>query len=100
MLNENPNKPVLHNWTISELSLNVLNLKLNFTNELYVSSEFVPDLLQIKIKSPFYFKSLKDNQHTDLNYTLSTFLPQMGKSSEMQALIAITENGESMLIYT
>ena len=58
MLNENPNKPVLHNWTISELSLNVLNLKLNFTNELYVSSEFVPDLLQIKIKSPFYFKSL------------------------------------------
>ena len=83
MKNENPNKPILRNWTISELSLTELILKLNFTNELYVSSEFVPDSIQIMMVSPYYFKSLNDNQHTDLNYTLSTSLPEMGKSSEM-----------------
>ena len=50
--------------------------------------------------SPFVFRSLKDNQYTDLNYTLSTSLPLMGKSSEISVLMSVTENAETLLIYT
>ena len=35
---DDPHRPILINWNITELSSNQLNLKLNFKNELYVSS--------------------------------------------------------------
>ena len=47
MEKENPNRPILQNWTITVLSSNLFRLKLNFTNELYVSSMYVPDFIQI-----------------------------------------------------
>ena len=75
MESKNPNRPMLLNWTISRLSKDELKMKLNFTNELYVSSMNDPDMLEIIIVEPYQFRSAIDNKYLDANYTLTTFLP-------------------------
>ena len=53
MEEENPNRPELLGSTVTELTSDYLKLKLNFKNELYVSSMYVPDLLDLQVKEPF-----------------------------------------------
>jgi hypothetical protein len=44
---EDPNRPKLTNWTLSKWSFDEIVIKLNFTNELYVSSMYDADLVEI-----------------------------------------------------
>ena len=72
---DNPKRPTLLNSTVTILSSKELKLKLNFANELYVSSMFDPDFITINIEEPFRFRSKSENKFLERNYTLATILP-------------------------
>ena len=71
---ESPNLPILLNWTVPEFTERGLKMKLNFSNELYVSSSYDPDVLEIKVAQSYAFKT-NSNQYLGINYNISTFLP-------------------------
>ena len=74
-------------------------MSLNFTNTLYVSSNYDLDVLSIVILLPYSFKTF-DDQFLIENYTMTTELPSMGKASEMKVLVQTAEKAGSAMIYT
>ena len=74
MNEKSPYKPVLQSWTISDLTIKGLVIKLNFSNELYVSSNYEPDVLEVKVVQDNSLKS-HDNRYLSKNFNITAFLP-------------------------
>ena len=54
-----------------------MEIFLNFTNPVFVSSSEVDDEISVRVKNPYVFQSIATNVTAKMNYTTTLYLPAM-----------------------
>ena len=68
-------RPELQDWSIITFDNYKMEIFLNFSNPVYVSSNDLQDELIIRVKEQFLFESLLTNVTIKQNYTTIAWLP-------------------------
>ena len=95
-----PLRPALVDWYISKFTNYQLEVFLNFTNPLFVSSSEVQDEISVRVKNPYVFQSHLTNVTAKMNYTTTLYLPSMTSSEDSDTIMSLGEQTKNSMIFT
>ena len=77
-----------------------MEIYLNFTNPVYVSSSDLQDEIILKVKNPYIFQSLKTNVMVKTNFTTTLYLPAMTTIEDAATIMSLGENTKNSMLFT
>ena len=92
--------PELEEWFITSFENNKIEIFLNFTNPIYVSSSDEKDEIRVKVKEPFIFQSLENNIFIKTNSTSTFYLPSMIDPNDREAVMKLTSFSKNSMLLT
>ena len=77
-----------------------MEIYLNMTNPIYVSSSDEVDRVDVKVIEPFFFQSKRTNITTKMNFTTIAWLPPMVDKDEATELMNIVDSSKNSILIT
>ena len=77
-----------------------MEIFLNLTNPVYVSSSEVQDEIKVRITNPYIFQSLSNNLTVKENFTTTVYLPSMIDSKDTDSLMKLGDYTKNSMVLT
>ena len=77
-----------------------MEIFLNLTNPVYVSSSEVQDEIKVRITNPYIFQLLSNNLTVKENFTTTVYLPSMIDSKDTDSLMKLGDYTKNSMVLT
>ena len=77
-----------------------MEIFLNISNPVYVSSSDVQDEIHVRVKEPLMFQSAETNVSVKMNFTTTLYLPSMTSAEDSSSIMQLGENTKNSMLFT
>ena len=77
-----------------------MDIFLNFTNPVSISSSEVKDEISVRVSNPYVFQSHATNVTAKMNFTTTLYLPSMTPQEDSDSIMSLGESTKNSMIFT